>query len=39
MGKLERSVSLISLGALFLLGGWALEKARRRLVARIQVRP
>jgi uncharacterized membrane protein len=39
MDKLERSVSLISLGVLFLLGGWALEKTRRRLVAQIQERP
>ena len=32
MGKLERSASLIGLGLLFLAGGWALERARRRLV-------
>jgi uncharacterized membrane protein len=34
MDKLGRSASLIGLGVLFLAGGWALEKARRRLVAR-----
>jgi uncharacterized membrane protein len=39
MDKLGRSVSLISLGVLFLVGGWALEKTRRRLVAQIQERP
>ena len=37
MGKLDRSLGLILLGVLFLAGGWALEKARRRLVARIGV--
>lgn len=36
MDKLGRSTSLISLGILFLLGGWLLERGRRRLVARIQ---
>jgi uncharacterized membrane protein len=35
MGKLDRSLGLIVLGVLFLAGGWMLEKARRRLVARI----
>jgi uncharacterized membrane protein len=35
MDKLGRSESLIGLGVLFLAGGWALEKLRRRLVARI----
>jgi uncharacterized membrane protein len=35
LDKLGRSTMLISLGALFLLGGWFLEKTRRRLVARI----
>jgi uncharacterized membrane protein len=35
MDKLGRSASLIGLGLLFLLGGWFLEKARRRLVARV----
>ena len=36
MDKLGRSASLIGLGVLFLLGGWALEKVRRRLVARLE---
>jgi uncharacterized membrane protein len=35
MGKLDRSLGLIVLGALFLAGGWALEKTRRRMVASI----
>ncbi len=35
MDKLGRSTSLIGLGLLFLLGGWELEKTRRRLVARL----
>lgn len=35
MDKLGRSASLIGLGLLFLLGGWLLEKTRRRLVARL----
>lgn len=32
MDKLERSVSLVGLGLLFLAGGWAIERVRRRLV-------
>jgi uncharacterized membrane protein len=32
MDKLDRSLGLIGLGILFLAGGWALEKWRRRLV-------
>jgi uncharacterized membrane protein len=36
MGKLDRSLGLIMLGVLFLAGGWALERARRGLVARIE---
>jgi hypothetical protein len=36
MDKLGRSASLIGLGLLFLLGGWLLEKTRRRLVARLE---
>jgi uncharacterized membrane protein len=36
MDKLERSFSLISLGVLFLGGGWVLEKLRRRLVRQIE---
>jgi hypothetical protein len=31
--KLDRSLGLIGLGILFLAGGWALEKTRRRIVA------
>jgi uncharacterized membrane protein len=34
MDKLGRASSLIGLGVLFLLGGWMLERLRRRLVAR-----
>jgi len=33
MDKLDRAASLAGLGILFLLGGWLLEKTRRRLVA------
>src|SRR5213594_4075479 len=36
MDKLGRSASLTGLGFLFLLGGWLLEKMRRRLVARLE---
>lgn len=32
MDKLGRSASLVGLGVLFLAGGWALERLRRRLV-------
>lgn len=35
MDKLGRSASLTGLGILFLLGGWLLEKTRRRLVERL----
>lgn len=35
MDKLGRSVGLIGLGALFLAGGWLLERMRRRLVRRL----
>ena len=35
MDKLGRSVSLIGLGALFLFGGWGLERTRRVLVAHV----
>ncbi len=34
MGKLDRSAALIGFGVLFLLGGWQLERLRRKLVAR-----
>jgi uncharacterized membrane protein len=33
--KVGRSLGLIGLGILFLAGGWALEKTRRRLLARM----
>lgn len=33
--KMGRSLGLIGLGILFLAGGWALEKTRRGLMARI----
>ena len=36
MDKLGRSASLIGLGLLFLVGGWALERTRRRLVLQAQ---
>lgn len=36
MDKMGRSTSLIGLGVLFLVGGWFLEKTRRRLVAHLQ---
>jgi uncharacterized membrane protein len=35
MDKLGRSLGLIGLGILFLAGGWALERARRKLVNRM----
>ena len=35
MDKLGRSASLIGMGVLFLFGGWALERTRRELVARV----
>jgi uncharacterized membrane protein len=35
MGKVGRSASLIGLGALFLAGGWALERVRQRAVERV----
>ena len=38
MDKLGRSASLIGLGLLFLLGGWLLEKTRRRLLERLESR-
>ena len=39
MDKLGRSASLAGLGLLFLAGGWALERWRRRLLARLQRPP
>jgi uncharacterized membrane protein len=35
MDKLDRSLSLILLGLLFLGGGWALEKLRRRMMRQV----
>jgi hypothetical protein len=35
MDKLGRSASLVGLGVLFLVGGWALERTRRQLVAHV----
>jgi cytochrome oxidase assembly protein ShyY1 len=35
MDKLGRSLGLMGLGLLFLLGGWQLERLRRRLNAHI----
>ena len=39
MDKLGRSESLIGFGVIFLLGGWFLERARRRLIAHLNARP
>jgi uncharacterized membrane protein len=36
MTKLGRSLGLIGLGVLFLAGGWALEKMRRRILAGLE---
>ncbi|KMM17476.1 DUF2157 domain-containing protein [Synechococcus sp. GFB01] len=36
MARLDRSASLVGLGVAFLLGGWLLERWRRRLVGRIR---
>jgi len=36
MDKFSRSLGLIGLGVLFLAGGWALEKMRRRLLTRMK---
>ncbi|MFN8544909.1 MAG: DUF2157 domain-containing protein [Candidatus Binatia bacterium] len=36
MDRLGRAVSLVGLGALFLVGGWLLDRLRRRVVARVQ---
>jgi uncharacterized membrane protein len=36
MDKLGRAMSLIGGGVLFIVGGWALERTRRRLVARVK---
>jgi uncharacterized membrane protein len=37
MDKMGRSLGLIGLGVLFLVGGWALERMRRRMLAGIGV--
>ena len=37
--KMSRSLGLIGLGILFLAGGWALEKMRRRILARMAPPP
>jgi uncharacterized membrane protein len=34
--KLGRALGLIGIGVLFIGGGWLLERARRRLIARMQ---
>jgi uncharacterized membrane protein len=39
MDKLDRSASLVGFGVLFLLGGWQLERLRRKLVARTRTAP
>jgi uncharacterized membrane protein len=39
MDKLDRSLGLIGLGVLFLAGGWALERMRRRILARMTAPP
>ena len=39
MDKLGRSASLMGLGLLFLVGGWALERLRRRLLGRLRHPP
>ncbi len=39
MGKLDRSAALVAFGVLFLLGGWQLERLRRKLVARTRTSP
>ncbi len=36
MDRMGRSAALVAGGLLFLLGGWYLERARRRLVARVK---
>jgi hypothetical protein len=35
----ERALGLVGLGVLFLAGGWALEKMRRRILARMASPP
>lgn len=39
LDKLDRALGLIGLGLLFIVGGWLLEHARRRLVDRLAMHP
>jgi hypothetical protein len=39
MDKLGRSLGLIMLGVLFLAGGWALERTRRKLISSLAGAP
>jgi uncharacterized membrane protein len=39
LDKLDRALGLIGLGMLFIVGGWLLEHARRRLVDRLGTQP
>jgi len=39
LDKFGRSLGLIGLGILFLAGGWALERMRRRLIAQMSPTP
>jgi uncharacterized membrane protein len=39
LDKLDRALGLIGLGMLFIVGGWLLEQARRRLVDRLGTQP
>ena len=39
LDKLDRALGLIGLGMLFIVGGWLLEQARRRLVDRLGTHP
>jgi uncharacterized membrane protein len=39
MAKLDRALSLILLGVLFLGGGWLLERTRRKIIARMRTKP
>ena len=38
-GAMGRSLGLMAMGVLFLAGGWALEKLRRRILARMELAP
>ena len=39
MAKLDRALSLILLGVLFLGGGWLLERTRRQIITRMRTEP